>query len=406
MKERQAFFEKMMLILDEAEGNRDTNYGPFSFLWENSYVRNAVVSSFDTTTSITGLKMYLAMNVLEMHAGDNASRISYEQLRALVDETSSKKYSINYNILDECMDVTKNAEAICDRLYTPELKEKSAENIEYLAKTDDLFPYLFMDKLRSKVWSKLRDFFKLCEQSVCSECSKKSMIYFQFIQAVALYEIFYIRLIQEQAAEYLETEKDIVKKAGEEANKLNELIRELNDSGTGQSVKLLYEVQKSVQDLNDRMSDKVLENVYHIEVYQLMLIEFGISLNAMCYLLMIFEAMQVCNYEMKGLKHLSLEIEKKLRDIYDRELAMLVKSNHKRATRYRAVNKRIEKLLEHQYPKCNEYDAADTIYTFMSELCKPVREQNENVLRGLEVMLGYPIYHEQTEGNIESDAKG
>jgi len=115
----------------------------------------------------------------------------------------------------------------------------------------------------------------------------------------------------------------------------------------------------------------------------------------MCYLLMIFEAMQVCNYEMKGLKHLSLEIEKKLSYIYDRELAMLIKSNRKRATRYRAVNKRIEQLLEYQFPKYEEYDVADVIYTFMVELCKPRGQQNQKILRGLEVMLGYPIYYER-----------
>lgn len=397
MEERQDFFEKIMDILDEAEGKRDTTYGPFSFLWENSYVRNVVVSSFDTTTSIIGLKMYLAMNVLEMHACGNASRISYEQLRALLQEASSKKYSMNYNVFDECIDVKKNKEAIRDKLYTMQLAKKSKDSLRYLEKTEELFPYLFLEKLRSTAWSKLREFFKLCEQKVCSECSKKSMVYFQFIQAVALYEIFYICLIQEPAADCLASEKNIFIEVGEETNRLNERIKELKDREINESSELIYEIQKSVQDLNDRMNDKSLENIYRLEVYQLMLIEFGISLNAMCYLLMIFEAMQVCNYEMKGLKHLSLEIQKKLRDIYDRELAMLIKSNCKRTTRYRAVNKRLEELMEHQYPKCDEYDAADTIYTFMLELCKPVRQQDAKVLRGLEVMLGYPIYHEQKE---------
>jgi len=391
MEERQVYFNMLMSILDEAEGSRDTTYGPFSFLWENSYVRNAVVSSFDTTTSITGLKMFLAMNVLEMHASGNSSRISFEQLRALLQETSSKKYSINYTVFDKCMDVEKNKEAIRAKLYTPEIAEKAQDSLEYLEKTDELFPYFFMDKLRNTVWSKLRDFFKLCEQSVCSECSKKNMVYFQFIQAVALYEIFYIRLVQEKAVDYLNEEKGFVDEVIEVVDKINVV----NNSEKKQFAELIYEIQGTVRDLEARMNDKVQENHYKIEVYQLMLIEFGISFEAMCYLLMIFEAMQVCNYEMKGLKHLSLEIEKKLSYIYDRELAMLIKSNRKRATRYRAVNKRIEQLLEYQFPKYEEYDVADVIYTFMVELCKPRGQQNQKILRGLEVMLGYPIYYER-----------
>lgn len=388
-----------MNILDEAEENRDTTYGPFSFLWENSYVRDAVVSSFDTTTSITGLKMYLAMDVLEMHASGNSSRISYEQLKALLQEKSTKKYSINYTILDECIDVTKNKEAMRTKLYTAEFADKSQQSMEYLEKTDELFPYLFMDKLRSTVWSKLRDFFKLCEQRVCSECSKKSIVYFQFIQALALYEIFYIRLIQEQAADYMENALELVKEASAEINNFNEQMKTLNSSAIDQSPELIFEIQKAAQKINDSIDEKAFENICLIEIYQLMVIEFGISLNAMCYLLMLFEAIQVCNPEMRGIKHLSWEIGKKLSDIYDKDLAMLEKSNRKRAYRYRAVNKRIEELLEHQYPKYEEYDAAAVIDSFMEELCKPARQQRKDVLRGLEVMLGYPIYHEQKKDN-------
>ena len=206
-----------------------------------------------------------------------------------------------------------------------------------------------------------------------------------------MYEIFYIRLIQEKAVDYLNEEKDFVDEVIEVVNKINVV----NNSEKKQFAELIYEIQGTVRDLEARMNVKVQENHYKIEVYQLMLIEFGISFEAMCYLLMIFEAMQVCNYEMKGLKHLSLEIGKKLSYIYDRELAMLIKSNRKRATRYRAVNKRIEQLLEYQFPKYEEYDVADVIYTFMVELCKPRGQQNQKILRGLEVMLGYPIYYER-----------
>lgn len=399
MKERQDFFEKIMGILDGVEGKRDTAYGPFSFLWERSYVRDAVVSSFDTTTSITGLKIYLAMNVLEMHASENASRISYEQLRALLQENSAKKYNINYLVLDECMDVEKNKEAVLDKLYVGELAETAQRSIAYIKRTDEWFPYLFMEKLRSAVWSKLREFFKLCEQSVCSECSKKSKIYFQFIQALALYENFYIRLLLDPVADYIEKELAFMEELSVEVSKFHEQISNFKRDETEQSVEEILEFQKTFSEVNNRLDDKYFENHYRMEVYQMMLIEFGISLNAMCYLLMIFEAIQAHDPKMRGIKHLSLEIKKKLSDIYDRELAILAKSNRKRESRYRAVNKHIEELLEQQYPKDKEYDAADALYTFMEELSKPVRQQNKSLLRGLEVILGAPVYHEQIGKN-------
>lgn len=396
MEERQVFFEELMDILEEAEGKRDTTYGPFSFLWEKSYVRDAVVSSFPTTTSITGLKMHLAMNILKMHAEGNQSRISYEQLRGLIQGNSSKKYSINYTELDECMDIAKNKEAIRNNLYTGELLDKAQDSLEYLEKSEELFPYLLLDKLRNAVWSDLRNFFKLCEQNVCSECSKKTMVYFRFIQEVALYEIFYNRLIREKTAGYMEKEITFAEKTTAEISKMEEQVKKLSGSQADQLKESVLELQKNAKSISEELDEKVLENYYLIEVYQLMLIEFGISLNAMCYLLMLFEAIQVCTYQMKGIKHLSLEIADKLSDIYDRDLIVLEESNHKRVSRYKAVNKRIEELLAHQYPKYENYDVAAVIDTFMEELCrsKAIRESRKDVFRGLEVMLGYPIYHE------------
>ena len=406
MEKRKDFFEKIMSIVDDAEGTRDTTYGPFSFLWENSYVREAVVSSFDTTTSITGLKMYLAMNVLELHAKGNASRISYEQLKALFLEKSSKKYSLNYLFLDECIDVEKNKKIILEKIYT---EESDKERITYLERTRELIPYLFMDRLRKAVWSKLRDFLKLCEQSVCSECSKKSLVYFQFIQAVALYEIFYIELVQEKAANYMEEFENIVSKTNEEMNKLKQLSQKMDVMENKQLLEQLINLQQSAQEINNCLNETVSEKIYQIEIYQHLIIEFGISLNAMCYLIMILEAMQVCSFEMQGVEQPNYKIREELKEVYDKDLAILAKSNHKRLKRYRSINKKIVKLLENQYPKRENIDEAMMIHGFIKELCKPIAEQNKEILRGFEVMMGYPIYHQHCrnkERSQESDSGG
>lgn len=408
IKRRKDFFEKIMNIVDEAEGDKDTTYGPFSFLWENSYVRDAVVSSFDTKTSITGLKIFLAMNVFEMHTKENKSKISYGQIVDIVQGTSTKQYSIDFTVLDICADVKKNKEALREKLYSMYPPEKVKNSVKYLEESEELFPCIFMDKLRSVVWSKLRDFFKLSEQNVCSECSKKSMVYFQFIQAVALFEIFYRCLIDERAADAIEKEKLMLNEIGEEMNQIKELTAGL-DKSSG-SLENILEIQRTIQKFNDKLEKEIMDELFsnncHLEIYQALVMEFGISLNAMCYLLMIFEAMQVCDFKMRGLKHLSLEIKKNLRKIYDTDLTILEKTNHKRAKRYRQVNERIEELLEYRYAQVRknykelykeneEYEEEDAIYLFMVELCKPVKEQNKELLRGLEGVLGCPIYYEQ-----------
>ena len=169
-----------------------------------------------------------------------------------------------------------------------------------------------MDKLRNFVWDKLSDFFKLCEQSVCSECLMKSTVYFQFIQAVALYEIFYLSLIQGQTENCVKKEIKSLNQISEQLCKINELTKEVNNNHL--SPEAVFRFQKAIQELNNNLDDKVMmefhDNSCQLEIYQLLVMEFGITYNAMCCLLMIFEAMQVCNYEMRGLKHLSLKIEK------------------------------------------------------------------------------------------------
>jgi len=123
-----------------------------------------------------------------------------------------------------------------------------------------------------------------------------------------------------------------------------------------------------------------------------MKVEFGISYNAMCYLLMVFEAMNVCGIKMRGIDKTSLKIKGELQNKYERDLEMLQKYNKYREKRYKAVNVKYEELMKEYGDE--EFDEAVIIYTFMVELCKPKWERNPNVLRGLELKLGYPVYRD------------
>ena len=39
----------------------------------------------------------------------------------------------------------------------------------------------------------------------------------------------------------------------------------------------------------------------------------------------------------------------------------------------------------------------------MTELCKPIGARNKEILQGLELILGYPLYCEKKVGEAESD---
>jgi len=409
VEQRKHFFEKVMNILDEAEGAkeiRDSKYGPLSFLKEKYYVRGAVVSSLGKISSISGLKKFLALNVLEIHSKKNRSKISFNQFKELVEGTAGKIYNVNYTNLDECSSVKKNREIICERLssvYAPENMEKS---IKYLQNSEELFPYLFMDKLRSVVWSELKKFFELCKQSACSNCSMKKEVYYQFIQAVTLYEIFYLSLLYEKAEEYVKKGKDILNPVSEQVLKIEKLNKEMKNNNL--SLERILEIQNTVQELQYKMDDIMQEfndNCDYLGIYQLLVMEFGSSYYAMCCLLMVFEAIQVCDSDTQ----LSSQIENNLQSTYGREIAVITEINSNRIKRYEEVNHEVEKLLENQYRKYDlegnkNYNEEDAIYTFMTELCKPVRRQNKDILRGLEIVLGYPLYCQKGR-KTESDEK-
>lgn len=385
-------FMYLMKILDDAEGERDSEVGSFSFLWDQSYVRE-VVSSPGKKTSIAGLKTFLATEVLDIYGAVNESNITYRDIQAQLNgEEGAKKYRFFFDFLDSCFDIVKNREAMklkCQVLPEEETVIKSIEEM------DIFFPYLFMDKLREVVWNKLRNFFKLCDQKVCSECNKKSEVYFQFIQAVALYEIYYIELVQEKTHTLAEECIALTKKAEDELSKWKKKSEELIYGENIPLMERMHSVQELITEYQNIWYNPVEEKALQTTVFQLLIAEFGISLSTMCYLLMILEAMNVSSGKMRGLKNISVQIQKDLDRIYEKDLEILQGYNKKRAKRYRQVNVKLETIMEkYVHSQKQEFDEAAIIYNFMEELCKPLRKRDRNTFRELECMLGYPVYRE------------
>ncbi len=400
---RSKFFNRIMEILDNAETKEGSTGGAFGFLWDNSYVKRVVVSSFKSThTNIAGLKMFLARNILKMYPERRTTKsggMTFKQLKEIVDGTAKgHKYQLDYSVMDDCIDMEKNKKAMLEGMHAP---IEDADILKYIEGCNVWFPYFFMDKLRNEVWFWLGEFSRLCDQKICSECLKKSEVYFQFIQAVALYEIFYIELVQECAADYTEQVNELTKKLQENQETFNRLTVEIKNAAPEQRIESIFlgeEIFAKLQELIEEGEEKESseKSIYKAGVFQLLVIEFAISLHAMCDLLMIFEAVYAGETKMRGIERLGEEIGDKLLDIYGKELSILETANAKRYKRHRDANIYLEKMQKNQFPECENLDIADTVYTFLNELGKPLRQWNRNLLRGLEVLLAYPVYKGET----------
>jgi len=381
-------FEYLMQVLDEAEGERKTEEGAFSFLDESSYVRRVVVSP-RTRTSIAGLKTFLATEVLRINKEQCFSKVSYRDIHARLSGDTSKKYNFYYDFLDDVFDVEKNKSAFwgCDRLWSG----KDDVSRKYIADGDIWWPYLLMERLREVVWNKLREFFKLCEQESCNECERKSEVYFQFIQAVALYEIFLVKCIQEYGTDWIEKSMVFIKEMEDEIKEIGSASKEVTlDMQQKEIFALMHQVDSGLKTFTRKIEEKFYPMLAYVGAFQTLKAEFGISYSAMCYLLMVFEAMNVCGIKMRGIDKTSLKIKEELWEVYEKDLEILQNYNKNREKRYKKINVKLEELLK-EYGN-EEVDESAIIYTFMVALCKPKRERNIAELRDLEWKLGYPIY--------------
>lgn len=381
-------FEYLMHVLDEAEGVRDTKQGAFSFLDEGYYVRQVVVSPH-IRTSIAGLKTFLVTEVLEIFEAKSKSKVSYRDIQAQLSGDMSKKYSFYYDFFDDVFDVEKNKSAFLQgcRLWQGE-DEESRKHVEA---GDIWLPYLLMERLREVVWQKLRKFFKLCGQETCSECEKKNEVYFQFMQAVALYEIFLGKCIQEYGTDWIEKSMALIAEMEAEMEEIGKKSRNLSSRmKQEEAAAYMQQVHLWITALDREIEEKCKPGLVYVGVFQTLKAEFGFSYTAMCYLLMVFEAMNVCGENVRGIEKTSLKIKDKLGDKYEKDLAILHHYNKKREKRYKMVNVKLEALLQ-EYGD-TKLDEAGTIYAFMVELCKPKWDRNIATLRELERKLGYPVY--------------
>lgn len=393
METRYEFFCKLMKILDEAEGERNSSEGAFGFLKESFYVRNEVCSGLKT--SITSLKVYLMTEVLQMYERRENARITYNEIAAALEGKATKKYAFYYDTLDACLDIEKNKEAVLQKCRIIKENERLRQ---YVEETDEWLPYLFMDRLRAEVWSELGEFFKLCNLETYSAGEGKSRTYFKFVQTMALYEIFYAVFIAAEEEKprikvterFLEMEKSLEQA---EASFLEVEKAMLKGDAENTKTKLLQTIDFMKKlEVDETLQKQVACMVVHLILSE----EFGISLNAMFYILTLLEAVTLSDIDMKGLKNLSRNFKEEIWEKYRKDLTISYHFNRKRAKCYREVSEWMEELSE-RYCKYENMDYAVAVSELMEELCKPKNRQSRETLRELEVILGHPIYNWSAE---------
>lgn len=410
--ERYDFFQKLMKIIDEAKGEKNKALvGPFGFLKEEYFVHQAIVTCRTMNkgeckedgenrgilkkTSIAQLKTYLALEVLQIYPMKNRSRVTYKDIEEQLAGKTTKKYVFDYMILDECRDVKTNFELF--------LENMTKEHKKFLVNIRDMqewHPYVFMDRLRTVVWDKLGEFFKLCNCQICSECEKKEEAYFKFVQAVALYEIFYRKLISEVQQENNKKVFKILECIDESLQKAFDCAKAFEENkNIEEYVKALLRYKEDMQRYGEDMQNFVdLENSRRPLSISLFLgYEFGVSLDAMFFLLVLLESIIVSRelVSIENLKKESLEFAEKLYNEYGKDLFVSYFYNTKRLRRYKEVNTCLNEYLQVLYAgiTCEKEAYIGAISAFMDELCKPRQRQDKELLKKAEWILAYPLYN-------------
>lgn len=384
-------FEYLMNIVDAYEGERDTTFGALSFLWEESYVRESVVTPGEKT-SIAGLKTFLATEILEIYGASSKSKISYKNIYAYLKGDESKKYRFSFQLLDDVFDKEKNKELLLEEC---KLLPQKVSLREVFPKTDIWVPYILMHRLRKVIWKKLRYYFQLCNEDADGKTEKKRDIYFQFIRAVALYEIFLVECIQEQGTLYIEqalAEHERITSKLEEMRKKKEELLEWEERKEEEQLALAESISQDVKRLKSEHVSNFLEMSTITGVFQILNADFGISFCAMLFLLISFESMLAFRENMGEMKEFSVKMQEELQMLYNKNIEFMQNDNKNRTKRYKKINEKFEEILEH-YEVMSYKEAGKVIALFMEELCKPVSRQSVDVLQELERKLAGPIYH-------------
>lgn len=389
-------------VLDKWEGQgRNKTVGAYSFLSDDLLVRSIVVCP-NVKYGMSGLKTFLATNVLEIYRDKTKSKISYKEIQAHLVGDLSKKPKFNYDVLGKCGQREANREAF---LKESRIMQKNRKLYEMVEKCDEWLPYILLDQIRKTAWTRLSRYNFVCEEEFCEDCEKKKAIYYQFTQAVALFEIFFIEYVQQPIREYVEAGNELLKKASEEIGRLKVMGEKMNEKQEGIWTKEGGEMQKAGLQVAEealtlaRRYEKVVtedvdgmtEILDKISVFSLLEAEFAVELCAMHHLLLILESINVYSDVFDDIEEtqIGLMLDTRIRCEYEKNFRTFGRTNENRSVSYRRVNEYLENMLS-QYTD-SSYDVRKIMMAFLEELSEKGEKTSE---RYYELMgqLAYPVY--------------
>lgn len=363
--------------------DREKNAGAFSFLEKGIYVRDIVVSP-NYRTAMPGLKTFLATDVLEIYYTNSKSKITYKDIEAYLSGEKVKKYGFYFGEMEQCFEEEANLVAF---LKNSHIMKESIGFCGDVESCDKWLPYILMDKIRETAWKKLKQYNALCEKECCDMCERKEQLYFQFAQAVALFEIFFDECVSLPLDRYFQVGEEKLRELEQETEQLQEQGKQL--SGDYEQIE---ELRKSLNRLRDNKIAELEEATHSIIAFKLLEAEFAVHLCALLNLLMVFEAVNVCDADYRKDSQIGFQLREELYDLVQKNFSVFLDRNKNRKKHFLRVNEHLEEVLV-RYAD-GDYNVVGVTVEFLEELEKPLKQRNGEKLRELCCMLAYPVYRE------------
>lgn len=380
-------------VLDEWEAKEKIkNTSALSFLTKELLVQNIVVSP-NLKPGMPGLKTFFASEVLGIYRNKPNAKISYKEIQMYLRGELAKKPRFRFDLLENCSDYVENKSAF---LNESRIMKTNIKHRELVEKCDEYIPYILLDELRKTVWKYLNKFNFVCEEKFCEDCKKRKEIYYQFIQSVALFEIFFLEYVQAPIRKWYEDGQILVDNANtsiQSFEKIKGNISEISNVRTEE----VAEVAEYVQNLEKIVTkdlDKLVDVIDKISVFSLVEAEFSVELCVMYQLLLVFESINVYKDDIDFVfeinkRDIGLKIDTEMEVNYDKNFKTFGRTNQDRSVSYRRVNVYLENVLT-EYAGYN-FKVSDLVMKFLNELSNCEKEPSDSLYE-LMKRLAYPIY--------------
>lgn len=394
----RAFFDWAMDVIDVwKEKTPEANTGPLKNFKE--IITKQIVVTHTYSISVSQLKSFLALNIMELYPTRNDSNFSYINIQNRL-HGGDKKYSIDFEKLSTYLDVEKNREAfLLERQLVKQLNVQDI-NTEQLRKDTDLqdvwIPYLLFRDIQKMARKKLGQYYKTYmewkeehknskaevkeQERRANEVFKKlEEIHKECVMAIALHEVFLSESLEDSIWE-------TTAQGMQELEQLTVIIQQLKESlehNEGNCQVQIEDILKCASQLEQKskvvkIMPIVLEFFY----------EFMISLAAEQQILMMLEHSFLENMSKKV--KIEKDTKEKVEKVFGKELSEMFSSNQapgrNRTTTYVKANKYINAMFQQiKEVKIKENTAnIDKLFQcskeFLEEVAKKEKEQSQKTL--------------------------